>query len=97
MVEAFMDDQKYSDFQTYNPNYQLYQSSSSYNWQSRDTDFSLLERNMPCFIGEIVEYDGSILIIEDGEDYQLSSPSMISTIMTISVCALFFKRNKLGN
>ena len=96
-VEAFMDDTKYSNIKTYNPNYQLYEFSSSYIWQSRDTDYSLLERDMPCFIGEIVEYDGSILIIEDGGDYQLSSPSMISTIMIISVCALFFKRNKLDN
>ena len=96
-VEAFMDDTKYSDFQTYNPNYQLYQSSSSYIWQSRGTDYSLLERDMPCWIGEIVEYDDSILIIEDGGDYQLSSPSIISTIMIISVCALFVRRNKLDN
>jgi len=96
--EAFMDDSRYSDVQTYNPNYQLYEFSDSYIWQSRDTDYSLLEMGtMPCFIGEIVEYDDSIIIIEDGGDYQLSSPSMISTIMVISVCALSFRRNSLGN
>ena len=96
--EAFMDNSRYSDVQTYNPNYQLYEFSDSYIWQSRDTDYSLLEMGtMPCFIGEIVEYDDSIIIIEDGGDYQLSSPSMISTIMVISVCALSFRRNSLGN
>jgi hypothetical protein len=96
--EAFMDDTKYSNIKTYNPNYQLYEFSDSYIWQSRDTDYSLLEMDtMPCFIGEIVEYDDSIIIIEDDGDYQLSSPSMISTIMVISVCALSFRRNGLGN
>jgi hypothetical protein len=97
--DAYMDNEQYSAVKTYHPNHKISYLSDDYPiW--RDISYSgsggeLQERDtMPCVIGEIVEYEAPIIILDEGEDYQLSSLSMISTVMIISLCALFVKERK---
>ena len=97
--DAYMDNKQYSSIKTYHPNHKInYRFENSPFW----TDISYsgsggeLQQTvtMPCTIGELVGYDGTTIIFQEGDDYQISSLSMISTIMIISVCALFAKENE---